>query len=57
MSEDVNISNCVDVMAVLPNTHQGGSVNKQGLSLLLLRAAYVLYANSKHGHTMAMTLT
>ena len=44
---DVNVGNCEDLMAILPDYHKGDGVDKQDLSLVLLRAAFVVYVNSK----------
>ena len=44
---DVNVGNCEALMAILPDEHKGRGANKQDLSLVLLRAAFVVFVNSK----------
>ena len=57
----VNVGNCEDIMAVLADKHKGDGVNKQDLSLVLLRAAFMVFVNSKllpwmhHGHDLNMS--
>lgn len=60
---DVNAFNCEALLAVLPEEHKGEGVNKQDLSLVLLRVAYMVYVNSKllpwmhRGHDLNMSVS
>ena len=44
---DVNVRNCEALLAVLPDDHKDDGSNKKDLSLVLLRAAFVVYMSSK----------
>ena len=44
---DVNVGNCEALMAKLPDEHKGVGANKHDLSLVLLRAVFVVFVSSK----------
>ena len=44
---DINVCNCEILMATIPDQHRDEGANKQDLALVVLRAAFVVFVNTK----------